>query len=46
MKKVAVILLSMLMATASHAQHTSVFKQISPDNIKASASSELNVGST
>lgn len=46
MKKIAVILLSMLMATASHAQHTSVFKQIPPDNIKASASSELNIGST
>lgn len=46
MKKIAVILLTILLATTSHAQRTSVFKQISPDNMKASASSELNVGST
>lgn len=46
MKTIAVILLSMLMTTISHAQHTSVFKQIPPNNIKASASSELNAGST
>lgn len=46
MKKIAVILLTILMTATSHAQHTSVFKQITPNLIKASASSELNVGST